>query len=182
MDVWQACALSLLVFTGASQFAFVGVVAAGGAPLAGTATALLLGSRNLFYGLAMAPRLRVRGWRRLAAAQVVIDESTAMGLGQHDHRQSRLAFHLTGWTVFVLWNLMTLVGAAAGTALGDPRTYGLDAAVGAAPVAPAQRVATTPRGPRRRRDGDRAGAPDGGGGAGHRRRGRGGRRRAAAPA
>lgn len=132
LDVWQACALSLLVFTGASQFAFVGVVAAGGAPLAGAATALLLGSRNLFYGLAMAPRLRVRGWRRLLAAQVVIDESTAMGLGQHDHRQSRLAFHLTGWSVFVLWNLMTLAGAVAGTALGDPRTFGLDAAVGAA--------------------------------------------------
>lgn len=132
LDVWQACALSLLVFTGASQFAFVGVVAAGGAPLAGTATALLLGSRNLFYGLAMAPRLKVRGWRRLLTAQVLIDESTAMGLGQHDGRQSRLAFHLTGWSVFVLWNLMTLAGAAAGTALGDPRTFGLDAAVGAA--------------------------------------------------
>lgn len=132
LDVWQACALSLLVFTGASQFAFVGVVAAGGAPLAGTATALLLGSRNLFYGLAMAPRLNVRGWRRLLTAQVLIDESTAMGLGQHDERQSRLAFHLTGWSVFVLWNLMTLAGAAAGTALGDPRTFGLDAAVGAA--------------------------------------------------
>lgn len=132
LDVWQACALSLLVFTGASQFAFVGVVAAGGAPLAGTATALLLGSRNLFYGLAMAPRLKVRGWRRLLTAQVLIDESTAMGLGQPDERQSRLAFHLTGWSVFVLWNLMTLAGAAAGTALGDPRTFGLDAAVGAA--------------------------------------------------
>lgn len=132
LDVWQACALSLLVFTGASQFAFVGVVAAGGAPLTGTATALLLGSRNLFYGLAMAPRLRVRGWRRLLTAQVVIDESTAMGLGQDDERQARLAFHLTGWSVFVLWNLMTLAGAVAGTALGDPRTFGLDAAVGAA--------------------------------------------------
>ncbi|UMG91763.1 AzlC family ABC transporter permease [Nocardioides sp. TF02-7] len=132
LDVWQACALSVLVFTGASQFAFVGVVAAGGAPLAGSATALLLGSRNLFYGLALAPRLRLRGWRRLLAAQVVIDESTAMSLGQDDERQARLAFHLTGWSVFVLWNLMTLVGALAGTAIGDPRTFGLDAAVGAA--------------------------------------------------
>jgi len=132
LDVLQACALSLLVFTGASQFAFIGVVAAGGAPLTGSLTALLLGSRNLFYGLSMAPRLRVRGWRRLVAAQVMIDESTAMGLGQDDHRQSRLAFHLTGWSVFVLWNLMTLVGALAGTAIGDPRAFGLDAAVGAA--------------------------------------------------
>ncbi|HWJ82036.1 MAG TPA: AzlC family ABC transporter permease [Nocardioides sp.] len=132
LDVAQACALSLLVFTGASQFAFVGVVAAGGAPLTGSLTALLLGSRNLFYGAALAPRLGLRGWRRLAAAQVVIDESTAMGLGQPDPRATLTAFHLTGWSVFVLWNLMTLLGAVGGTALGDPRTLGLDAAVGAA--------------------------------------------------
>jgi predicted branched-subunit amino acid permease len=132
LDVWQACALSLLVFTGASQFAFVGVVAAGGAPLTGSLTALLLGSRNTFYGLALSPHLRARGWRRLVTAQVVIDESTAMGLGQEDPRRTRLAFHLTGWSVFVLWNLMTLVGAVAGQALGDPRDLGLDAAVGAA--------------------------------------------------
>lgn len=132
LDPWQACVLSLLVFTGASQFAFVGVIGAGGAPLAGALTATLLGSRNMFYGLALAPRLGLRGWRRLVAAQVVIDESAAMGLGQTDPRQSRVAFHLTGWSVFVLWNLMTLAGALAGATLGDPRTFGLDAAVGAA--------------------------------------------------
>lgn len=132
LDVWQVCALSVLVFTGASQFAFVGVVAAGGAPLAGSLTAVLLGSRNLFYGVTLAPRLRLRGWRRLLHAQVVIDESTAMSLGQDDEADARLAFRLTGWSVFVLWNLMTLAGALAGSAIGDPRTFGLDAAVGAA--------------------------------------------------
>ena len=132
LDVWQACALSLLVFTGASQFAFVGVLAAGGAPLAGAATSVLLGSRNLFYGIGLAPLLRLRGWRRWLGAQVVIDESTAMALGQADPDDARLAFRLTGGSVFVLWNLMTLVGALAGTAIGDPRTFGLDAAVGGA--------------------------------------------------
>lgn len=132
LDVWQACALSLLAFTGASQFAFLGVVAGGGAPLAGALTATLLGSRNLFYGVTLAPRLRLRGWRRLLSAQVVIDESTAMSLGQREEGDARLAFQLTGWSVFALWNLMTLVGALAGTAIGDPTTYGLDAAVGAA--------------------------------------------------
>ncbi|MFT4286671.1 AzlC family ABC transporter permease [Nocardioides sp.] len=132
LDVWQACALSLLVFTGASQFAFVGVVAAGGAPLAGSATAILLGSRNLFYGLSLAPLLRLRGSRRLTAAQVVIDESTAMALGQREEADKRTAFYLTGWSIFVLWNLTTLVGALAGAAIGDPRIFGLDAAVGAA--------------------------------------------------
>lgn len=132
LEVWQACALSLLVFTGASQFAFVGVVASGGAPLTGAATAALLGSRNLFYGVALAPRLGVRGWRRWLTAHVVIDESTAMALGQRDDEDVRLAFRVTGWSVFSLWNLMTLVGALAGSAMGDPATYGLDAAVGAA--------------------------------------------------
>ncbi|MGH3423586.1 MAG: AzlC family ABC transporter permease, partial [Nocardioidaceae bacterium] len=130
LDVWQACALSLLVFTGASQFAFVGVVGAGGAPLAGTLTAVLLGSRNTFYGLALAPLLRVRGARKAAAAHVVIDESTAMSVARDTPRQARIGFYVTGWSIFCLWNLMTLAGAVAGQALGDPRTYGLDAAVG----------------------------------------------------
>lgn len=132
LSVAQACALSLLVFTGASQFAFIGVLAAGGTPAAGVVTAVLLGTRNLFYGLAVAPLLGVRGLRRIAAAQVLIDESTAMALGRDSRRQARLAFYVTGTAVFCLWNLMTLIGALAGTAIGDPRTYGLDAAVGAA--------------------------------------------------
>lgn len=132
LDVWQACALSLLVFTGASQFAFVGVIGAGGAPLTGALTATLLGSRNMFYGLGLAPRLRVHRWRRALAAHVVLDESTAVSVVQESSRQARLGFYVTGWSVFVLWNLMTLAGALAGTTLGDPRTYGLDAAVGAA--------------------------------------------------
>ncbi|MFY0407719.1 AzlC family ABC transporter permease [Solicola sp. PLA-1-18] len=132
LDVWQACALSLLVFTGASQFAFVGVVAAGGSALTGALTATLLGSRNTFYGLSIAQRLDVRGWRRLAAAHLVIDESTAMSVTRDTRRHARLGFYWTGASVFVLWNAMTLVGALAGEAIGDPRTYGLDAAVVAA--------------------------------------------------
>lgn len=132
LDVVQTCVLSLLVFTGASQFAFVGVVAAGGAPVTGALTSILLGSRNLFYGVSVAPLLRVRGARRLLAAHLVIDESTAMALAQADADRARLGFWWTGGSVFVLWNLSTLAGAVAGTTIGDPRDYGLDAAVGAA--------------------------------------------------
>ncbi|WP_370614631.1 AzlC family ABC transporter permease [Mumia sp. Pv 4-285] len=128
----QTCVLSLLMFSGASQFAFAGVVASGGNPVTGGVTAVLLGSRNMFYGLGMAPRLRVHGWRRLLAAHVVIDESTAMGVARESDRHARIGFYVTGTSIFVLWNLMTFVGALAGNALGDPRTYGLDAAVGAA--------------------------------------------------
>jgi predicted branched-subunit amino acid permease len=117
LTVLQACTLSLLVFTGASQFALVGVLAAGGAPMSGAATALLLGWS---------------GWRRAAAAHLVIDESTAMAVARDTAPAARVGFLSTGLAVFGLWNLATLGGALAGTALGDPRTYGLDAAVGAA--------------------------------------------------
>ena len=132
LSVLQTCALSLLMFTGASQFALAGVVAAGGAPISGAATALLLGTRNTLYGLRMAPVLQWGGWRRVAAAHVLIDESTAMSVNRPTTEGARLGFLTTGISVFVLWNLATAAGAVAGEAVGDPRTYGLDAAVGAA--------------------------------------------------
>jgi len=132
LDVWQTCALSLLVFTGASQFALIGVIGAGGAPLSGAVTALLLGTRNTLYGLRLAPLLAWGGWRRFAAAQLVIDESTAMAINRESRPAARVGFLSTGISVFLLWNLATMVGAVGGRALGDPRTYGLDAAVGAA--------------------------------------------------
>jgi predicted branched-subunit amino acid permease len=132
LDVWQTCALSLLVFTGASQFALVGVIGAGGSAAFGALSGLLLGTRNTLYGLRVAPMLGYRGVKRLAAAHLVIDESTAMTVTRSDREDARAGFLSTGLSVFVLWNLATLVGALAGNALGDPRAYGLDAAVGGA--------------------------------------------------
>ena len=132
LDVLQTCALSLLMFTGASQFALVGVIASGGAPISGSMTALLLGSRNTLYGLRLASRLSWHGWRRAGAAHLLIDESTAMSVNRETRSAARAGFLSTGISVFVLWNLATFAGALAGTALGDPRTYGLDAAVGGA--------------------------------------------------
>jgi predicted branched-subunit amino acid permease len=132
LSVLQTCALSLLVFTGASQFALVGVVASGGAPLSGALAGLLLGSRNTLYGLRLAPLLDWRGWRRATAAHLLLDESTAMSVNRDTTAEARTGFVATGLSVFVCWNLATLGGALAGTALGDPRTYGLDAAVGGA--------------------------------------------------
>ncbi|HEX4190301.1 MAG TPA: AzlC family ABC transporter permease [Marmoricola sp.] len=132
LGVAQACALSLLVFTGASQFAFVGVIAAGGAPLLGAASGLLLGFRNSLYGLKLAPLLGWTGLRRAAAAHLVIDESTAMSVTRSSNQAARVGFLSTGIGVFVLWNASTLIGALAGAAIGDPRRYGLDSAVGGA--------------------------------------------------
>jgi predicted branched-subunit amino acid permease len=135
LTIPQTCALSLLMFTGASQFAFVGLIAGGGGGAAAAATALLLGTRNAFYGLRLAGLLRLRGLRRLAGAQLVIDESTAMSLGRATEREARLGFYAAGLAVFAFWNLGTLLGALAGDALADPRSLGLDAAAPAAFIA-----------------------------------------------
>lgn len=140
----QTCVLSLLMFTGASQFALAGVLGAGGSAVSGALTALLLGTRNTLYGLRMAPLLGYRGWRRAAAAHVLIDESTAMAVNRPDRALARTGFWTTGGTIFVLWNLATLLGAVAGEQLGDPRDLGLDAAVGAAFLALLWPRLTTP--------------------------------------
>jgi predicted branched-subunit amino acid permease len=132
LDLWQTMAMSALLFSGGSQFAFVGVVAAGGAGSAAVATATLLGIRNGLYGLQMAGPLGVRGLRRLAAAHLTIDESTAVGVVQSEPPARRLGFWATGAAVFVCWNLMTAVGAVVGNALGDTRRFGLDAMAAAA--------------------------------------------------
>lgn len=132
VSVLPTMVLSLLLFSGGSQFALIGVVAAGGSPFAAVATATLLGVRNTLYGAVVSPLLRVRGWRRLAAAHLTIDESTAVAVGQREPAAVRAGFWTTGVGVFVLWNAFTLLGAVAGDALGDPRAWGLDAAAGAA--------------------------------------------------
>lgn len=120
------------MFTGASQFGLVGVVGAGGSIWAGAATAVLLGSRNALYGLRLSSLLDVRGWRRIVAAQFVIDETTAMAITRDDTRQGRFAFYATGLALITLWNLGTLIGALATHALSNPKVFGLDAAPPAA--------------------------------------------------
>lgn len=132
LSVLQTCVLSLLMFTGASQFAFIGVLGAGGSPVSGAATALMLGTRNTLYGLRMGPLLGYHGVRRAAAAHLLIDESTAMSVTRETREAARVGFLSTGLAVFVLWNTATLIGALGGQAIGDPRDFGLDAAVSAA--------------------------------------------------
>ncbi|WP_227424946.1 AzlC family ABC transporter permease [Pengzhenrongella sicca] len=132
LDLAQTAALSLLMFSGGSQFAFIGVLGAGGAGGAAIATAGLLGVRNALYGVRVAPLLAATGWRRYAAAQVTIDESAAVATAQPTLAATRAGFWWTGVGVFVLWGASTILGAVLGDALGDPRRYGLDAAAPAA--------------------------------------------------
>jgi predicted branched-subunit amino acid permease len=132
--VLQSCLLSLLTFSGASQFAIVGVIASGGTALSGIATATLLGFRNGLYSLRMAPLLKVRGLKRIVAAHITIDESTGVALSQESLGEDamRAGFWLTGVGVFIFWNIFTLAGALGAQAMGDPAAWGLDAAVPAA--------------------------------------------------
>lgn len=129
LSTLQTCLLSLLAFTGGTQFAVVGVVAGGGGIAAALGSGLLLGSRNALYAMRLAPLLRVRGPRRLLAAHGTIDESTAMAIGQTDPALGRTAFWWTFGAVFVMWNLFTLLGAVGASAFGDPARFGLDAVV-----------------------------------------------------
>ena len=134
LSILETMLLSLLMFSGASQFAFVGVVATGGMAAIPTAiaSAWLLGVRNGFYALRMAPVLGMPGIAKLLSAQLTIDESTAVATAQSSQSGERRGFWWTGISVFVFWNLMTLAGAVLGDQIGDPANYGLDSAAAAA--------------------------------------------------
>ena len=135
LTIPQTMALSLLMFTCASQFTLVSTLASGGTALTAVIASWLMGTRNAAYSMRMTPILKTRGFGRLVAVQLTIDESTAMGLAQdetaYEGRASRLAFWATGLSVYVLWNLATFIGAVSVSAIGDPKTFGLDAAIAA---------------------------------------------------
>lgn len=129
-DIWQTLALSVLMFSGGSQFAFVAV---GFSDLATAVTsAWLVGVRNGFYALSLAPVLETKGVRKILAAQLTIDESAAVSTSRETLDEQRKGFWLTGTSVFVFWNLATILGAVIGQQIGDPKTFGLDAAAAAA--------------------------------------------------
>ena len=131
-SILQTCLLSILLFSGASQFAVVGIMGAGGSAISAIATATLLGFRNALYGLQMAPILKVGGLKRVLAAQITIDESTAVATLQVNDEDRKRGFYVTGIGVYIFWNLFTYLGALGASAIGDPSVWGLDAAVPAA--------------------------------------------------
>ena len=134
LDIWQTCVLSLLMFSGGSQFAVIGIIASGGtaAGVAAIASAALLGTRNGLYAIRVAPIVGGRWPRTLLAAHWTIDESTAVAIAQPDLPSQRAGFWWTGAIIFCGWTLMTLLGALIGDLLGDVSQYGLDAAAAAA--------------------------------------------------
>lgn len=134
LDVWQTCVLSLLMFSGGSQFALIGILASGGASAgpAAIASAALLGTRNGLYALRVAPFIGGRWPKRLLAGHLTIDETTAVSTAQPGLEGQRAGFWWTGAIIYIGWNLTTLLGALIGDLLGDVSQYGLDAAAAAA--------------------------------------------------
>ncbi len=134
LDIWQTMALSLLMFSGGSQFAFVGVIASGGmASIPGAIiSAWLLGVRNGFYAIRMAPVIQAKGIGKVVAAELTIDESTAVALSREGAHEMRTGFWWTGISVYFFWNALTLLGAVLGKTIGDPGQWGLDASAAAA--------------------------------------------------
>jgi len=128
VGVWLVVAMSSLVFAGAAQFMAIGVLASGGGALAALVAALLLNVRHLPFGMAVADALGDRLVGRLAGSHLLIDESVAFAMAQHDQARRRAAYWACGLALFVAWNCGSLIGALAGQAIGEPDKLGLDAA------------------------------------------------------
>jgi 4-azaleucine resistance transporter AzlC len=135
LSVGQACAMSLLVFTGATQLAVVSVIDAGGAIGTALANGIMLSLRHIAYGAAMSRVFPRSVGSRLLLSQIIIDESTAMASAQSNRRDAQFAFTVTGVSLFVAWNLATFAGALLSTTVTNPETFGLDAVFPAAFVA-----------------------------------------------
>ncbi|MEU3841779.1 AzlC family ABC transporter permease [Streptomyces sp. NPDC028635] len=135
LPMWVPVVMSLVVYAGSAQFSAVGVLLAGGGPLAAAATGLLLNTRTAAFSLAVADVIGTGRLALLVGAHLVTDETVAFALAQADPARRRAAFWISGIGLFAVWNLGVLCGALAGTALGDTATYGLDAAFPAVLVA-----------------------------------------------
>jgi 4-azaleucine resistance transporter AzlC len=133
--LWLPMLLSLVVFAGAAQFLFIGLVAAGGNPVAAVLAALLINARHLPFGFAVGDVLG-RGWaRRLVGSHLMIDETVAFALAQRQVTRRRAAYWTCGIALFACWNAGVLIGAFAGTVVTDTDALGMDAAFPAVLVA-----------------------------------------------
>ena len=135
IPIWLVCAMSLLVFAGGSQFMVVGIVAAGGSPIAAVVAGLLLNARHLPFGLAIGDVLGQRLAARIVGSHILGDETVAFAMAQGDRKAAKAVFWTCGLALFLTWNTGTLVGALIGQLIGDPSRFGMDAAFPAAMLA-----------------------------------------------
>lgn len=126
MGAYAAVVMSIFVFSGAAQFGSLAVLTAGGGAGAAIAAGVLLNTRYLAMGLALAPSLRGRALSRAGLAMTTVDASWAAasrGDGTFD------PWYMAGVSIpqYTGWVLGTIAGVLIGPALGDPRALGLDA-------------------------------------------------------
>jgi 4-azaleucine resistance transporter AzlC len=149
LPFWLPMLLSVVVFAGAAQFMFVGIVAAGGNPIAAVVAGLLVNARHLPFGFAIGDVLGTGWLRRVVGSHLMIDESVAFALSQDEPRRRRAAYWVCGIALFACWNLGVLAGAFGGTVVTNTDAFGLDAAFPAvllALILPAMRDPATRRG------------------------------------
>ncbi|WP_436771276.1 AzlC family ABC transporter permease [Yinghuangia sp. YIM S09857] len=128
LDWWVPVLMSVVVFAGGAQFAAIGVVLSGGGATAAVATGLVLNARLLPFGFTVADTLGRRARTRALGAHLTTDEGVAFVLRHRDPALRRAAFWACGIALFAAWNLAVVVGAAAGSTIGDTDALGLDAA------------------------------------------------------
>ena len=117
----ETVVMSLIVYSGASQFALAGLVAAGASWLVMAAISLVLGVRHVLYGPSLAPHFRRVGTGRVAAAAFgLTDEVFAVASVKLERRPPLANF---GWLLgletgaYTSWALGTWIGSVAGTAV-----------------------------------------------------------------
>nr|WP_190108396.1 AzlC family ABC transporter permease [Streptomyces cinnamoneus] len=124
--LWFPVVLGLTVLAASSEFLFIGIVAAGGSPVAAVLAGLLVNARHLPFGLAL-PDVLGHGWRRLLGTHLMNDETVVFALAQEDPERKKAAYWACGLGILVCWPLGALTGGAIGTVIDDTDDLGLDA-------------------------------------------------------
>jgi 4-azaleucine resistance transporter AzlC len=124
--LWLPVVQGLLVLAGASEFLFIGIVAAGGSPFAAALAGVLVNARHVPYGLAL-PDVTGHGWRRLLGTHIMNDESVVFALAQDDLPGQRAAYWACGLGVLICWPAGAVLGGLIGGTIPDTSAFGLDA-------------------------------------------------------
>jgi 4-azaleucine resistance transporter AzlC len=127
LGVLAPLVMSATTFAGSAQFAAASIIGTSGGAAAAVAAAVLLNARYVPISISVATLFRGPRLRRLAEAQLIVDESWAIssrGGGRFDRRLLLGA----GLLLYLAWVGGTAVGVAGGQALGDPNDLGLDGA------------------------------------------------------
>lgn len=133
--LWMVTLMAATVFAGGAELMAVGLITAGAAPITAVLGGLMLNARHLPFGLAVADVLNV-GWKkRLLGSHILLDESVAFALAETEPERRKRAYWTSGAALYLVWAPSVFIGGLVGNEIGDPGTFGLDAALPAALLA-----------------------------------------------